>query len=108
MDCLCNAIGELSKDGKRTVKPFRWIPLKDKKVPNFPDNNTHKDSDKLPEGGYVRTVPAVALSRSAATATFYSLVCILISGRWVCLQRTQPREMHRATILHQQGRCDDH
>ena len=47
---LCNVTGELSKDGTQTVKPFRWIPLKDKKVPNFPDNNTHKDSDKLPPG----------------------------------------------------------
>jgi hypothetical protein len=53
---LCNATGELSKDGKRTVKPFRWIPLKDKKVPNFPDNNKHKDSDKLPAGGCVRSL----------------------------------------------------
>ena len=64
-------LGELSKDGKETVKPFTWIPLKDKKVPNFPDNNSHAGSDKLPSGGgrdeRKCIVPQYCINKAAAT-----------------------------------------
>ena len=43
-------LGTLSKDGKSTVKPFKWLPLADGKVKGAPDNNTHPDSSKLPPG----------------------------------------------------------
>lgn len=43
-------LGTLSKDGTRTIRNFKWIPLDNGKVRNRPDNNGHPDSQKLPAG----------------------------------------------------------